>query len=124
MTRPSRAASLSEPWKTPELGPTMLDEERVRDQISAAEELHYVGHAEPALIAAGAGLGGVLRLRGKPLAGTSASAGAVLEALLANAVISERQHELLYRLLHVYRRLSQGYVPDRAAALSSADTTE
>ena len=102
----------------------MLDEERVRDQLSAAEELAFVGHAEPAMIAAGAALGGVLRLRGGPLAGATASGGALLEALLANAVVSECQHELLYRLMLAHGRLTSGYEPDCDVTLSQLETVQ
>src|SRR2546423_4882938 len=61
----------------------ILSEESVRDQLSAAEELVYVGHKEPALVAARAALEGALRCRASGLAGPTASAGALLEALLA-----------------------------------------
>jgi hypothetical protein len=94
--------SLAAPVVKPDVEPPLLDEERIRDQLSAAEELHYVGHAEPALIAAGAALAGVLRLRGGSLAGRSASGGA----------LSELEHELLNRLLRAHQRLTQGYAPD------------
>jgi pimeloyl-ACP methyl ester carboxylesterase len=100
----------------------MLDEERVRDQLSAAEELHYVGHSGPALIAAGAALAGVLRLRGGALAGPSASGGALLEALLATRVLTEAEHDLLYRLLRAHQRLTLGYVPENDASLSPLET--
>jgi hypothetical protein len=106
----------------PEFEPSLLDEERVRDQISAAEELHYVGHAEPALIAAGAALAGVLRLRAGALVGRSASRGALLEALHATGAMSASEHEILYRLLHAHRRLTRGYAPDRDAALAPRET--
>ena len=115
--------SLIPTWDEPEFEPPpMLDEERVRDQLSAAEELHYVGHAEPALIAAGSALGGVLRLRADGLAGDSASGGALLEALLANGVLSASEHDLLYRLLRAHGRLTSGYTPDFDAALSPPET--
>jgi hypothetical protein len=115
-------ASPSAPTAALDLGPPVLDEERVRHQLSAAEELHYVGHDEPAMIAAGAALGGVLRLRGATLAGSAASGAALLEALLAAAVLSEREHELLYRLLRAHHCLSLGYAPDFDAALTPAET--
>jgi hypothetical protein len=103
---------LAAPVVLPEIEPPPLDEERVRDQLSAAEELHYVGHAEPALIAAGAALAGVLRLRGGSLAGYAASGGALLEALLATGALSDLEHDLLHRLLRAHQRLTQGYAPD------------
>jgi hypothetical protein len=102
----------------------MLDEERVRDQLSAAEELHYVGHAEPALIAAGAALAGVLRLRGGSLAGPSASGGALLEALLATHTLTEDEHDLLYRLLRAHHRLMLGYAPENDATLAPGETSD
>ena len=117
-------ASLIAPWTPTEVDPPPLDEERVRDQLSAAEELHYVGHAEPALIAAGSALAGVLRLCGGSLAGKSPSAGALLESLLASAALSEPQHELLFRLLRAHHRLTLGYAPDVDAALSPRETAQ
>jgi hypothetical protein len=105
----------------PELEPSRLDEEQVRDQLSAAEELHYVGYAEPALIAAGAALTGILRLRPGPLAGHSASEGALLEALFTTGSLSASEHEILHRLLRAYRRLTRGYAPDRDAALTAPE---
>jgi hypothetical protein len=79
MRRFSVATTLSDP------GPqaAILDEERVRDQLSAAEELVYSGHREPALVAAGVAVEGAIRLAGGPMAGHRASAAALLEALLA-----------------------------------------
>lgn len=115
--------SLVTPFIAPEIEPPLLDEERVRDQLSAAEELHYVGHAVPALIAAGAALVGVLRLRGGPLAGHSASGGALLEALLATGALSALEHELLNRLLRAHQRLTQGYAPD-FDALTPVETAQ
>jgi hypothetical protein len=105
-----------------ELEPILLDEERVRDQLSAAEELRYVGHAEPAVIAAGAALAGVLRLCAAPLVGHSTSRGALLEALHATGALSASEHEILYRLLRVHHWLTRGYAPDRDAALAPGET--
>jgi hypothetical protein len=96
----------------------VLDEERVRDQLSAAEELMYLGHREPALVATGAALEGALRLRGGSLAGHSASAGALLEALLATMTINDSEHERLYRVLTACERLAHGYAPDLEVTLS------
>jgi uncharacterized protein YutE (UPF0331/DUF86 family) len=90
----------------------VLSEDRVRDQLSAAEELVYVGHEEPAILAAGAALEGALRLTGGHVAGYEASAGALLEALLAKGWIDDREHELLYRMLTARDRLVHGYAPD------------
>jgi hypothetical protein len=100
----------------------VLDEERVRDQLGAAEELHYVGHAEPALVAAGAALAGVLRLRVGPLVGHSASRGAFLEALHASGALSASEQEVLYRLLRASDRLRRGYAPDRDSAVAPYET--
>jgi hypothetical protein len=116
--------SLAPSWSVPDLEPALLDEERVRNQLSAAEELHYVGHTEPTLIAAGAALAGVLRLRGGPLAGNSASGGALLEALLATRTLSAADHELLYRLLRAHHSLTHGYAPDPDAALAQSETSD
>jgi hypothetical protein len=106
-----------------DLDPPVLDEERVRDQLSAAEELHYVGHAEPAVIAAGSALAGVLRLCGASFAGSAASGGALLEGLLANGVVSDSEHELLFRLLRAHGRFNLGYAPDFDATLSPCETS-
>ena len=114
--------SLVSAREAPELESSLLDEERVRDQLSAAEELHYVGHAEPALIAAGAALAGVLRLRAGPLVGHSASRGALLAALHATGALSASEHEILCRLLRAHDRLTRGYAPDRDAALATGET--
>jgi hypothetical protein len=90
----------------------VLGEESVRDQISAAEELVYVGHREPALVAAGAALEGALRLGAGALAGANASAGALLEALLAMGALESREHELLFEALAARDRLMHGYSPE------------
>ena len=115
--------SLAPFWEASELDPPpLLDEERVRDQLSAAEELHYVGHTEPALIAAGAALAAVLRLRGGPLAGNNASSPALLEALLATGAVSDHEHQLLYRLLRAHHRLTHGFAPELDATLAPRET--
>lgn len=113
--------SLAPSWEAPDLEPLPLDEERVRHQLSAAEELHYMGYAEPALVAAGAALAGVLRLRARPLAGESASCGELLEALHATGAVSAAEHETLVRLLRAHDRLTRGYLPDGAAALAPCE---
>jgi hypothetical protein len=100
----------------------LLDEGRVRDQLSAAEELHYLGHAEPALVAAGAALAGVLRLRAGLLVGHSASCGALVAAVHATGALSVSEYELLSRLLRARDRLTRGYAPDRFAALGTDET--
>jgi hypothetical protein len=92
----------------------ILSEESVRDQLSAAEELAYVGHKEPALVAAGAALEGALRFRAGQVAGPTASAGALLEALLAMKAIDGGEHEILIDGLAARDRLIHGYAPERA----------
>src|SRR4051794_17062691 len=106
----------------PECEPSAPDEERVRHQISAAEELRYLGHAEPALVAAGAALAGLLRLRGGFLAGYSASCAALLEALLATGQVSTSEHDVLYRLLQVHELLTRGYAPGSSVVLGPEET--
>jgi hypothetical protein len=95
----------------------VLHEDLVRDQLSAAEELIYVGHREPALVAAGAALEGALRLCAAELAGPTASAAALLEALLAVRIVSDLEYELLYEALSARDRLVCGYAPDYPAAV-------
>jgi hypothetical protein len=90
----------------------VLDEERVRDQVSVAEELVYAGHREPALVAAGAALEGAIRLAGAPVAGGGASAGALLEALLAYGAIGDAEHEQLFETLAARDRVMHGFAPD------------
>ena len=94
----------------------ILSEESVRDQLSGAEELVYVGHKEPALVAAGAALEGALRLRASRLAGQTASAGALLEALLAAGAIDDGEQEIMIDALDARDRLIHGYTPERADA--------
>jgi hypothetical protein len=96
----------------------VLDEERVRDQLSAAEELMYVGHREPALLAAGVALEGAIRLRAGSLAGHSASAGALLEALLCYDAVGECDYDLLYETLAARDRLVHGFAPRNIEAAS------
>jgi uncharacterized protein YutE (UPF0331/DUF86 family) len=96
----------------------ILSEESVRDQLSAAEELVYVGHREPALVAAGAALEGALRVRARAMAGPTASAAALLEALLSMGVVDESEYDLLLQALAARDRLIHGYSPQRC------DTTD
>jgi hypothetical protein len=103
-------------------GSDVLSEDRVRDQLSAAEELLYVGHAEPSLLATGAALEGALRLTGGQAAGYEASAGALLEALHAKGWIDDPEHELLHRVLTARDRLVHGYAPDYSSAVSPDGT--
>jgi hypothetical protein len=100
----------------------VLSEDRVRDQLSAAEELLYVGHDEPAILASGAALEGALRLTGGGVAGYEASAGALLEALHAKGWIDDPEHELLYRVLAARDRLVHGYAPDDDFAVAPDGT--
>jgi hypothetical protein len=106
----------------PEFEPLPLDEDRARDQLGAAEELHYLGHAEPAMEAAGTALAAVLRLRAGHLAGHSASLGALLEALRATGALDAAEHEILCQLLRVHDRLTRGYVPDPRDVLFADET--
>src|SRR3954447_12106217 len=94
----------------------ILGENRVRDQLSAAEELMYVGHREPALVAAGAALEGALRLSAGGVAGPGASAAALLEALLALRALDDREYDVLYGALEARDRLVRGYAPEQGAA--------
>jgi hypothetical protein len=110
------------PPSTPYFGIEVLSEDRVRDQLSAAEELAYVGHEEPAVLATGAALEGALRLTGGKVAGYEASAGALLEALLAKGWIDDGEYELLYRVLTVRDRLVHGYAPDDASHVDTCGT--
>ena len=96
--------------EAPYLG-SILPEDYVRDQLSAAEELLFTGHREPALVAAGAGVEGALRLVGRAAAGEEASAGALLEALLAAGAIDELENELVFSVLCARDRLVHGFVP-------------
>src|SRR3954452_12129105 len=100
----------------PALDFEILSENLVRDQLSAAEELLYVGHREPALVAAGAALEGALRLSAGGLAGPGASAAALLEALLALRALDDRDYELLYETLEDRDKLVRGYAPAEGAA--------
>src|SRR4051794_8091859 len=98
------------------VGAEILSENRVRDQLSAAEELVYVGHREPALVAAGAALEGALRLSAGGVAGPGASAAALLEALLALRALDDREYDVLYGALEARDRLVRGYAPEQGAA--------
>src|SRR3954464_2055640 len=100
----------------PALDFEILSENLVRDQLSAAEELIYVGHREPALVAAGAALEGALRLSAGGVAGPGASAAALLEALLALRALDDREYDLLYQALEARDRLVRGYAPEEGAA--------
>src|SRR3954452_6851258 len=98
------------------IGVELLGEHRVRDQLSAAEELLYVGHREPALVAAGAALEGALRLSAGGVAGPGASAAALLGALLALRALDDREYDVLYEALEARDRLVRGYAPEDGAA--------
>lgn len=94
----------------------ILSEESVRDQLSAAEELLYVGHREPALVAAGAALEGALRFKAARSAGASASAAALVEALMATGALDEEEREVILTTLAERDRLVRGYLPEAADA--------
>jgi hypothetical protein len=94
-----------------DIGAVVLDEDRVRDQVSAAEELMYVGHREPALVAAGAALEGALRVTACSFAGDTASHGALLEALLSVRAIDDYEYEILIDALGARDRLIHGFAP-------------
>jgi hypothetical protein len=100
----------------PSVDTGILSEESVRDQLSAAEELVYVGHKEPALVAAGAALEGALRFGAARIAGPTASAGALLEALLAAGAINDEEHGVVIDALEARDRLIHGYTPERSEA--------
>ena len=101
----------------PAIAVEILSENLVRDQLSAAEELTYVGHREPALVAAGAALEGALRLSAGGVAGQGASAAALLEALLALRALDDREYDLLYEALEARDLLVRGYaLEDKAPA--------
>jgi hypothetical protein len=109
-------ASLSTTAVKADPGVEVLSEERVRDQLSAAEELLFVGHREPALVAAGAALEGALRLRACRAAGSMASAPALLEALLAMDAVADDEYDLLLAALKARDCLIRGYLPVDASA--------
>jgi hypothetical protein len=118
----SQPTLLTAPSRRLYFGIDVLSEDRVRDQLSAAEELVYVGHDEPAVLASGAALEGALRLTGGQVAGYEASAGALLEALHANGWIDDPEHELLHRLITARDRLVHGYAPDDDFTVDAAGT--
>jgi hypothetical protein len=90
--------------------PQLLDEQRVRDQLSAAEELAYFGHAEPAIVAAGAALEGALRLSsgGPP----DAQVASILADLRAAHVLDAAEQDLIVALLAARDRLIHGWHPN------------
>jgi hypothetical protein len=90
----------------------LLAEEQIRDQLSAAEELLYLGYREPALVAVGAALESALRRWGCATAGSDASIGALLDALVAARTVSGNDHELLARTIEARDRLIRGYAVD------------
>src|SRR3954464_5822093 len=73
----------------------ILGENRVRDQLSAAEELVYVGHREPALLAAGGELEGGPPLSAGGVLCPGASAAALLDAALALRALDDRESLVL-----------------------------
>ncbi len=118
-----RLSSRAAPLRELDLEPLVLDEERVRDHLSAAEELLFVGHIGPAVVATGAALEGAMRLCAGSVAGETATAGALLEALLATRHIADCEHDLLYRALAARDRLAHGYVPEPGHAVCRVEMT-
>jgi hypothetical protein len=112
---PVRRFSAATAVPEPAVDAEILDEDRVRDQLSAAEELLYVGHGEPALVATGAALEGALRLNAAESAGPAASAGALLEAELAAGGLDDIEHEMLFEALAARDRLIHGFEPEHPA---------
>jgi uncharacterized protein YutE (UPF0331/DUF86 family) len=98
-------------------GVEILTEDRVRDQVSAAEELLFLGHREPAFVAAGVAAEGALRLSAAGLAGPTASPAALLEALLAMRAITDFEYDLLLEALKVRDALVRGYAPADPTAI-------
>src|SRR3954468_10314257 len=88
----------------------LLDEARIRDQLSAAEELAYVGHEEPAVVAAGAALEGALRLScGGPVDRQLTS---ILGELEDAEVLDSSEVELATVLIDARDHLIHGWEPD------------
>ena len=81
-----------------------------------------MGHEAPAVLATGAALEGALRLTGGPVEGSEASAGALLEALLATGWIDAPEYELLYRVLTARDRLVHGFAPGSDFTVDSHGT--
>lgn len=110
------------PEAHPEADNLLLDEEQVRDQVAAAEQLIYLGHAYPALVAAGAAIEGALRLRCHALAGSAAArlrctpdakaaAHELLEALWRFGDVADIEHERLRKALVARAHLNHGFAP-------------
>jgi uncharacterized protein YutE (UPF0331/DUF86 family) len=95
----------------PQADLALLDEEQVRDQVGAAEELLHLRHGHPALLAAGAAAESAMRLRARASAGDTASSGALLEALLADGAIDDLEYERLLRALVARDHLVHGFAP-------------
>ena len=94
--------------------PAVLDEEQVRDQVAAAEELAHLGHDYPAAVAAGAAIEASLRLR----SGSSASAEEMLDHLWHQGAVADLEHERLRRTVAVGEQLTHGFVPRDSVAAS------
>jgi hypothetical protein len=80
----------------------LLDPERVWDEISAAEEMLYLGHADAAAILAGAALEAALRLR-------EDAAGVPVDQLVAALPIARRDRARAERAISARDRLIRGY---------------
>jgi hypothetical protein len=90
--------------------PLLLDAERIRDQLSAAEELAYMGHDGPAVVAAGAALEGALRLSSEHLA--DAPVALVLAELRVADVLDATELDLASDLIDARDHLIHGWQPD------------
>jgi hypothetical protein len=90
--------------------PQLLDEQRVRDQLSAAEELAYLGHAEPAVVAAGAALEAALRLSAD--GPSDVDVASILSDLRAYGVLEAGEVDLARGLLEARDRLIHGWHPN------------
>jgi DNA-binding CsgD family transcriptional regulator len=93
---------------------SVLPEDYVRDQLSAAEELVFTGHREPAVVAAGAGIEGAVRLSSRE-SDSSLSANELLESLQASGVVDRGEAAELGRVLAARDYLIHGLVPGAEA---------
>jgi hypothetical protein len=98
------------------VNPRTLDEEQVRDQVAAAEELAWGGLGLPAAVLAGAAIEGMLRLRVGDDMPATASAGELLEELWHEGAVAELEQERLRRILAARDLLSHGFLPNDAAS--------
>ena len=94
----------------------VLNEDRVRDQLSAAEGLIYIRTREPAASSGGAALEGALRLRGGRWRTTPPRRARYSRRSSPPVRSTTSEHELLYRILTVRDRLMHGYAPGDPSA--------